>query len=165
MKPTFELSKNTIIIGLICVIIFIVALVSIPGVIKSENKEKASKKENTDTIATASYVRIFRSHNTITRGYINAINSLQDYNEMLVRENSLLKKKVNYYFEYYRKNQPVGMEVAEDTVPYPYWYEPYKLNPMRFDSSWIHSDSIMFEMDGDTFYFRRGALYIDFPQQ
>lgn len=142
MKPPFEISKNKIItylLAFICVIIFIVALVSIPRVIRSENDQKASKKENNgigcidmgspgitfyDSIPPPNYYKVLTS---ISEG----IETLQSENEMLVRENSLLKKKVNYYFEYYRKNQPVGMEVAKDTVP--------------LDSSWAHCDSIMFE--------------------
>ena len=156
MKPSFEISKNKIItylLAFIWAVIFIVALVAIPRVIKWENAQKASKTENADTIATVGYIK--SDSNLIL---YDGITRIQAENDMLARENSRLKKKVNYYFEYYRKNQPVGITVAPDTIPYPYWDKPYKLVPL--DSSWIHSDSIMFEMDGDTFYFPK-RKYMD----
>jgi hypothetical protein len=118
MKPSFNISKNSIITALIGGILVGVTVTIISVVGRSGNEEKVVKTGDYDSLVVSTYDRVYE---VVKKG----IETLQSDNEQLVREkdsvqrqNSQLKKKVDYYYEYYRRNQPVGMEVAEDTALY-----------------------------------------------
>ena len=113
MKPYFEISKNWLITAFICGILVgvTVSFVMIKRI--PENDQKASKTENSGVGYMIRGVPGITFYD-LDSGLIESIMAIESENELLTKQNSQLKKKVDYYFEFYRKNQPVGMTIAAD---------------------------------------------------
>ena len=106
MKPEFQISKNLIIL-LLSSLLFGSVFYIVSDKIERNVKEKTMQNENISPRVT----------------YTPAENDFKEENTMLLKllsqsekEKTDLKRKVDYYFEFYRVNQPVGITVADDTV-------------------------------------------------
>ncbi len=140
MEQRFEVTKNVI-------IVFLIAIIMAMGT--HDLLEKIWPK-NTSEMSQNEFVREYDGMPKEISPLEEAILYLEDENTKLVEskrevqnENIQLKKKVDYYFEFYRKNQPVGIEVAEDTAQYPYWKSEIK----------FFNDSTIFFLGDSSFHY------------
>jgi len=135
-----EISKNKLILGLICVIIFFGALMSIQRVITWEDEQEPYKIGSDSSF-------VFTSSNIINIGSIDTIFIGARVKDSIIaqlrRENARLESELK------QKSKPVGLKVVpyydamdlrshHDTLASPYWKNKWDEDS---DTTWIN-DSI-----------------------